>query len=282
MGFFQRGRPRVFAHRGGAALAPENTLAAFELGLRAGADGIELDVHLSAEGVPVVVHDLTLDRTTNASGPVALRTAAELARVDTGWHFAGARGDFPFRGQGLGIPTLRDVLQRHRGVPVIIEMKLDSEEMGLRVADDIRAAGAEGTACAAGYGATSAAAVRRILPHVATSACHAEVRLAVYRSWGGWPVKRPPFDGYQVPEHAGRIRIVSPRFIRHAHAAGLEVQVWTVDTEPDMGRLLGWGADALISNRPDLAATVRDAFVGAASSRSHPAEHLARIDAPGA
>jgi len=265
MAFFERGRRRVFAHRGGGALAPENTLAAFELGLRAGADGLELDVHLSADGVPVVVHDPTLERTTNAAGPVAARTAAELAQVDAGWCFAGARGDFPFRGQGLGIPSLREVLQRHRGVPIIVEMKLDSEEMGRRVLDDIRAAGAEGTVCAAGYGSTSAATVRRALPNLSTSACHAEVRLAVYRSWGGWPVKRPPFGGYQVPEHAGRIRIVSPRFIRHAHGAGLDVQVGTVDTEADMERLLRWGADALISNRPDLAVTVRDAFVGDAT-----------------
>ena len=265
MAFFQRGRPRVFAHRGGSAIAPENTLAAFEMGLRVGADGLELDVHLSADGVPVVVHDAMLERTTNAAGPVSARTAAELAGVDAGWHFAGPRGDFPFRGQGLGIPTLRDVLSRHRGVPIIIEMKIDSEEMGQRVAADIRAAGSDDSVCAAGYGTTSAASVRRALPHVATSACHAEVRLAVYRSWGGWPAKRPPFGGYQVPEHAGRIRIVSPRFIRHAHATGLEVQVWTVDTESEMERMLAWGADGLISNRPDLAVTVRDAFVGGAA-----------------
>jgi glycerophosphoryl diester phosphodiesterase len=268
MAFFQRGRPRVFAHRGGSALAPENTLAAFEAGLAAGADGLELDVHLSADGVPVVVHDPTLDRTTNAAGPVATRTAAELARVDAGSRFAGPRGDFPFRGQGCGIPTLRDVLLRHPGVPIIVEMKIDSDEMGRRVADVVRAAGAESWVCAAGYGSSSAAAVRRALPRLATSACHAEVRLAVYRSWGGWPVKRPPFAGYQVPEHAGRIRIVSPRFIRHAHAAGLEVQVWTLDTKDDMERMLGWGADALISNRPDLAVTVRDAFMRTADLAS--------------
>jgi glycerophosphoryl diester phosphodiesterase len=148
-------------------------------------------------------------------------------------------------------------------VPIIIEMKVDSEAMAAGVASDIRAAGAEDTVCCAGYGSTSAAAVRRLLPGVATSACHAEVRLAVYRSWTGWPAKRPPFGGYQVPEHAGRIRIVSPRFLRHARAAGLEVQVWTVDTEADMERFLAWGADALISNRPDLAVTMRDTFVGA-------------------
>ena len=263
MPFFRPGRPRVFAHRGGSALAPENTLAAFDTGLRAGADGLELDVHLSADGVPVVIHDDTLDRTTSASGPVASLTAAELARVDAGVRFAGSRGDFPFRGRGLGVPRLREVLERHPGVPIIIEMKVDSETMAARVAGDIRAAGAEETACAAGYGSTSAAVMRRLLPGVATSACHAEVRLAVYRSWGGWPVKRPPFGGYQVPEYAGRVRIVSPRFIRHAHAAGLDVQVWTVDTEADMERFLAWGADALISNRPDLAVTVRDTFVGA-------------------
>jgi len=263
MSFFGHGRPRVFAHRGGSALAPENTVAAFETGLRVGADGLELDVHLAADQVPVVIHDETLDRTTNAVGPVAARTAAELARLDAGWHFEGPRADFPFRGQELGIPRLRDVLMRHRGVPIIIEMKVDSEVMAARVADDIRAAGAEATVCAAGYGSTSAAVIRRLLPDVATSACHVEVRLAVYRSWGGWPVKRPPFGGYQVPEHAGRVRIVSPRFIRHAHAAGLEVQIWTVDTESDMERFLAWGADALISNRPDLAVAVRDTFAGA-------------------
>jgi glycerophosphoryl diester phosphodiesterase len=263
MPFFAPGRPRVFAHRGGSALAPENTLAAFEAGLRVGADGLELDVHLSADGVPVVFHDDVLDRTTDATGRVSARTAAELARVDAGFRFQSARGDYPFRGQGLGVPRLRDVLLRHRGVPIIVEMKLDSEELAARVADDIRAADALDSVCAAGYGSTSAATIRRLLPGIATSACHAEVRLAVYRSWGRWPIKRPSFGGYQVPEIAGRIRIVSPRFIRHAHAAGLEVQIWTVDAEADMDRLLGWGADALISNRPDLAVTVRDTFAGA-------------------
>jgi glycerophosphoryl diester phosphodiesterase len=65
-----------------------------------------------------------------------------------------------------------------------------------------------------------------------------------------------------VPEHAGRVRVVSPRFIRHAHRAGVKVQVWTVDADEDMRRLLAWGADALISNRPDLAVRVRDAVCG--------------------
>lgn len=256
--FFDSPRPLVFAHRGGCALGPENTLAAFDLGVRAGADGLELDVHLSADDVPVVHHDSTLDRTTLESGPLAARTAAELARIDAGWRFAD-RGMFPFRNQGIGIPSLRDVLRRYPDVRIIIEMKVDSREMGEAVARDVRAAGAADRVCAAGYGSRSAAAARAALPDMVSSASHAEVRLAVYRSWARWPVRRARYGVYQVPELTGLVRIVSPRFVRYAHAAGLKVQVWTVDEESDMRRLLAWGADGLISNRPDLAVRVRNA-----------------------
>jgi glycerophosphoryl diester phosphodiesterase len=255
--FFDHPRPLVFAHRGGCALGPENTLVAFDHGMQAGADGLELDVHLSADGVPVVHHDSTLDRTTSESGPLAARTVAELARIDAGCRFVG-RGAFPFRNQGVGIPSLRDVLRKYPDVPIIIEMKVDSREMGEAVAREVRAAGAAGRVCAAGYGARSAAAARAALPDMACGASHAEVRLAVYRSWARWPVRRARYGGYQAPELTGLLRIVSPRFIRYAHGAGFKVQVWTVDEETDMRRLLAWGVDGLISNRPDLAVQVRD------------------------
>jgi glycerophosphoryl diester phosphodiesterase len=258
--FFQSSRPLVFAHRGGCALGPENTLAAFDLGLAAGADGLELDVHLSADGIAVVHHDATLDRTTSASGPIASRTAAELARIDAGCRFAD-RGTFPFRNQGVGIPTLADVLRRYPDTRIIAEMKVDSPEMGEAVASEVRRAKAIERVCAAGYGARSVAAARAALPEMASSACHAEVRWAVYRSWGCWPVGHAPYGGYQVPEHNGRLRIVSPRFIRHAHEAAIKVQIWIVDDERDMRRLLEWGADGLISDRPGLAVLVRDVFV---------------------
>jgi len=246
----------VFAHRGGCALGPENTLAAFDLGLQAGADGLELDVHLSADGVPVVHHDVTVDRTTSHSGPVAGRTAAELARMDAGYRFSRG-GAFPFRDRGIGIPSLGEVLIRYRDVRIIIEMKVDSPQLGEAVARDVRAAAAIDRVCLAGYGARSAAAARAALPGVASSATHREVRLAVYRGLARWPPRDAGYGGYQVPERNGMIRIVSPRFVRDAHAAGLKVQVWTVDQEGDMRRLLDWGVDGLISNRPDAAAAVR-------------------------
>ena len=261
MPFFDYSHPRVFAHRGGCALGPENTLAAFDLGLAARADGLEFDVHLSADGIPVVCHDPTLDRTTDSSGPVAAFTAAELARVDAAYRFSPGGGRYPFRNQGVGVPTMREVLRRYPDLLVIAEMKVDSPEIGRRVADEIRAAGAVDRVCVAGFGALSMREVRQSLPEVATSACRAEVRLALYRSWVGWPVRHAAYGGYLVPEISGWLRVVSPRFIRHAHEHGRKVEVWTVDTREDMHRMLMWGVDGLISNRPDLAVQVRDEHV---------------------
>src|SRR5262245_49722453 len=117
--FFSSQRPLVFAHRGGAGLAPENTIAAFDNGIALGADGIELDVHLSRDGRLVVHHDRALVRTTNLSGLVSDYTAAELARGDAGYNFQ-TDGAFPFRGQGLGIPLLADVLVRYRDALIIV------------------------------------------------------------------------------------------------------------------------------------------------------------------
>lgn len=265
--FFERAlRPRVFAHRGGCALGPENTMAAFERGLAAGADGLELDVHLSSDGVVVVSHDATLDRTTDASGRIDRRTAAELSRIDAGYHWVDAGGNALFRACGVGVPMLRDVLRRFRDVPIIIEMKVDRREMGDAVAAEVMAASAVDRVCAASDGSRAVRAARDALPAMATSASRWDVRLALYRSWAHWPVRRVEYGGYQVPETAGLIRVVSPTFVRHAHQAGLEVQVWTVDEAVDMERLLAWNVDALISNRPDLAVSVRNRFMSAGQS----------------
>ena len=186
MTFLDNPRPLVFAHRGGCALGPENTIAAFDLGRAAGADGLEFDVHVSADGVVVVCHDDTLERTTNATGPVHTRTAAELARVDAGHRFVDASGAFPFRGLGVGIPTLQSVLTRYPEMFLIIEMKDNTPEMGRAVADAVRAAAAVDRVCAAGYGQQALDAARAALPGMATSASYPEARLAVYRSLARW------------------------------------------------------------------------------------------------
>jgi len=249
--FFESGRPLVFAHRGGAGLAPENTCAAFDRGLALGADGLELDVRLSRDGVVVVHHDPTLERTTNLSGPLAGFEADELARADAGCRF-GPRGSQPFRGLGIGIPRLDTVLSRYPETRLIIDMKENAVTLARATLDVIRRADALGRVCLGSFGLRAIRAVRAMEPAVATSAAKEEVRWALYRSWIGWPVTRVAYRGYQVPEIAGATRVVSPRFLAAAHLAGLAVQVWTVNAEDDARRLLGWGVDALITDRPDV------------------------------
>ena len=230
--FFTARRPQVFAHRGGSGPAPENTIAAFDRGLTLGADGLELDAHLSRDGVVVVHHDRTLDRTTRLTGPIAARTAGELARAD--------------------VPTLADVLARYPEVPVIVELKVNQVDLARAAVAAVQRAGAVDRVCLGSFGLRVLREARRIEPALATSAAREEVRWALYRSWCRWPVTRPAYSGFQVPERSGGTRVVSRRFIADAHAAGLGVQVWTVDTEADAGRLLDWGVDALITDRPDL------------------------------
>jgi glycerophosphoryl diester phosphodiesterase len=249
--FFESNRPLVFAHRGGAALAPENTMAAFENGLALGADGIELDVRASRDGVVVVHHDRALARTTDRHGDVAALEARALARVDAGYRF-GSDGHHPFRGRGIGIPTLADVLARCRDCRVIIEMKIGAIEFAAAVVEVVRRADAVERVCLGAFRRRGLRHVRVAVPALATSAAREEVRWALYRSWCRWPVRRPRYCGYQIPEFAEATRVVSPRFVRDAHGAGLGVQVWTVDTENAANRLLGWGVDGLITDRPDV------------------------------
>lgn len=260
--FFASRRPLLFAHRGGSGLAPENTLAAFDDAMARGVDGLELDVRLSRDGVVVVHHDHRLERTTSLAGTVESYTAAELARADAACRFVSALGGGnPFAAAGLGIPTLAEVLRRHRDARIIIELKLNEPALAAAVVGIVQAAAADERVCLGSFGRRGLRAARRLAPHIATSAAREEVRWALYRSWVGWPASHAAYDGYQVPETSGLTRVVSRRFVAAAHGAGLGVQVWTVDDRAAARRLLGWGVDALISDRPDVIKPVIDAPV---------------------
>jgi glycerophosphoryl diester phosphodiesterase len=255
---FPRSRRLVFAHRGGARLAPENTLAAFERGLAHGSDGLELDVHLSRDGVPVVIHDRTLERTTDAAGPVGARTAAELARVDAGYRFA-SDGAFPFRGQGIGVPTLEQVLRAFPAARVIVEMKQGEPALARAVMDVLTRTGAVGRACVGSFYRRGLDVIRAAAPEIATSASENEARWTLYRSWCRWPfARRRPYGAFQVPERAGRLRVISPAFLKQAHADHARVDVWVVDRPEDITRLFAWGVDGVITDRPDVAVKTRN------------------------
>jgi glycerophosphoryl diester phosphodiesterase len=261
-------RPLVYAHRGGSALRPENTIASFDYGLSLGADGLEFDVRLSRDGVVVIHHDATLERTTNGTGSVSSFTADELARVDAGHWFtpadwrgkSGTEGPFPYRGQGHGVPRLRQVLSRYPGVSLIIELKTNDPELAERTIADVQAENAADRVAFGSFGWRVLRTARRLAPHIPTGASREEVRLALYRSWVRWPLGKEAYREFQVPERSGPTRIVSRNFIRHAHRAGLKVKVWTVNDPADMRRLLEWGVDGLISDRPDLAVAAVSPF----------------------
>jgi glycerophosphoryl diester phosphodiesterase len=228
--------PLVFAHRGGSKIGPENTIAAFDRGLAAGADGLELDVHLSRDGVVMIHHDRLLDRTTSATGPLNDRTAAELAKLD--------------------VPALRDVLARYPGKKIIVELKQSRAALARAVVDEVRRASAVEHVCLGSFSDAALREARAYGPDVATSCGRLGVRFALYRSWCYLSPGRVPYQALQVPEMSGPTRVVSPRFVRMAHKAGVVVQVWTVDEAEDIRRLLDWGVDGIISDRPDVASRV--------------------------
>jgi len=255
-------RPIILAHRGGAALAPENTASAFDNGVACGVDGLECDVHLSRDGVPVVIHDSTVDRTTNGTGAVLDLTAAELAALDAGYRFA-RDGEFPFRDQGIGVPTLGDVFDRYPHVSLLVELKSANPRLASLVVEQIRAVDGIGRITVGSFHQGALDAVRACDPRIRTGADIDEIKSELAAAVCGSGVRTPPFQSFQVPELYAGMRVVTREFITRAHDVGVSVIVWTVDREQDILRLLEWGVDGLITDRPDIAVPVVREWAGA-------------------
>jgi glycerophosphoryl diester phosphodiesterase len=249
----------AIAHRGGSKLNPENTLAAFGHAATLGVDAIECDVRLSKDDEVVVIHDETVDRTTNCTGRVVDFTADELATFDAGHHFGGDAG-FPRRGLGIGVPRLRDALVQCPDLPFVVEIKGDQVRDVDQVLEVIRDAGAEDRVMIGGFDVGVLRAVRTLAPNLITSASSVEVRAALRRAVLFLRPKPSGYQAFQVPHVFRGRRILRRSFVRAARRAGLPVHVWVVDDPAEMRTLLGWGVSGLISDRPDLAVAVRDAY----------------------
>lgn len=251
--------PHVIAHRGGAGLWPEATRYAFTNAAQIGVDALEMDVHLTRDGELVVIHDATVDRTTDGTGAVKDLDVMELARLDAGakWDAPREPGSFPYRGLGEGVPRFVDVARDHPNVPLLIEIKPDGVETAIALCEALRQEGRTGDAIVGSFHIQALAAFRAACPEVATGAAPNEVRnfliLARMRLAGPY---RPAFDVLQVPVRQGSIEVVTPSFVRAAHAKGVAVHVWTVDEVSEIERLLDLGVDGIITDRPDRALTV--------------------------
>lgn len=240
----------VIGHRGAAAHAPENTLAGFQRGLDLGAEALEFDLRRSADGEAVVCHDSTLDRTTDRSGPVASRTVAQLREVDAGFRFTADGGrTFPFRGQRIGIPTLREVVTTWPGVPLLIEIKEAAvQEAAARV---LRETGAARRAVVAGADWRALAAFRE--PPFTLGASRRDITRLKFRL--GRP--DPACRSYAVPDSYHGLPIPTRGFVRRAAHLGATVHVWTVDEAATAVRLWGVGVNGIVSNRPEVVRAAR-------------------------
>ncbi|MDQ3183205.1 MAG: glycerophosphodiester phosphodiesterase [Actinomycetota bacterium] len=251
--------PVNLAHRGASSLAPENTIKAFRLAVEAGAGGLELDVHLTRDGHVVVLHDATVDRTTDGEGPVSEMTIDELCGFDAGYNFS-LDGELarPYRGRGVRVPTLEEVLREFPGVAVNIDIKAGRPGIEGAVFGVLREADALGRVLVV---STPHATVKRFRKvsggHVSTGASKWEIgvfyllsRLRLDR------LVRPAYDALQVPLRHRGITLVTSRFIRAAHDRGVRVDVWTINQANEMRRLLDLGADVIMTDRPRTLAEV--------------------------
>ena len=254
-----KGWPANFAHRGASTRAPENTLEAFRAAVEEGAGGLELDVRLTRDGHVVVWHDETVDRTTDGAGAVGGMTLSELRGLDAGFHFTPDGGrTHPFRGRGVRVPTLAEVLRGFPGARVNIDIKLKyppAAESVLRVLTEA-GAGERVLVASEHYGVVTR--FRRVSRgRVSTGASRREVRMF----WGLGRLRlerllRPAYDALQVPVSYLGIPVITPRFVEAAHARGVRVDAWTIDDPAEMRHLLDLGVDVIITKRPARLAEV--------------------------
>jgi glycerophosphoryl diester phosphodiesterase len=242
----------LVAHRGGARLAPENTLVAFRQAReRWWADMLEMDVHLSRDGQLMVIHDASVDRTTDGSGPVAELTLEEIQALDAGDSFEGPSGGDPFRGQGLRVPTLEEVIMTFTDVWINVECKAPRAARPL--ADLVTRMGAQDRVLIAAEAEATRRAAAGYRGPWGASRPQAMLFWVLHRLPGGSPYT-PAADILQVPQVWKGLPVVTRRFIREAQRLNIPVQAWTVDDEDDMRRLLDWGIDGIQTDRPDVLA----------------------------
>jgi glycerophosphoryl diester phosphodiesterase len=247
------GRPLVFAHRGGGGLFPENTLEAFRYSAQMGVDVLELDVHSTADGALVVIHDATVNRTTNGSGRVSEMTLAEIKKLDAGYRFSpDGEKTFPFRGRGITVPTLQEIFDSFPEMTFNVEPKQAEPSIVKPLCEMIRARKMSEKVIVGSFRQTAIDEFRQTCPEVATSATPGEVSefLAFYKVGLGKSYS-PPMQVLQIPERIGDLQIISRDFIETARKLNLQIHVWTINETEDMSRLIELGVDGIMTDYPD-------------------------------
>ncbi len=255
--FFEADKPLVIAHQGGDGLWPSNTMFAFRNAVNLGVDVLEMDVHSTSDGVIVVIHDATVDRTTNGSGRVQEFTFAELQTLDAGYRWPtlaeeSHRTDRPFRGRGITIPALEEVLQSFPEMRFNIEIKQQEPSIARPLCQMLREYNLTEQALIASFHPQSIAEFRAACPEIPTAAVEPEIRtFFVLNSLYIGHVYPSTAFAFQVPEYSGGQLVLSDRFVRSAQRLNLDVHPWTINDPQQMARLLDLGVNGIITDYPD-------------------------------
>ena len=250
-------RPLVIAYQGGDGLWPGDTLYVFEKAVELGVDVLEMDAHITRDGQIVLLHDEEVDRTTDGMGLVEKMTLAELKHLDAAYKWSNDGGQtFPYRGQGIRVPTLEELFQKFPQIRYVIEIKLTENPIEGPLCDLIREHNMQDKVMVASFHDEAMRNFRETCPEVATSASRTEVRNFVLLGKAflsgflapQYQSIQPPYD----PKESMNIPIMTKRFIREAHAKNIRVEPWTVDDPELMKQYIEWGVDGIMTDRPDL------------------------------
>ena len=244
----------VIAHRGGAQLRPENTLAAFAHAAALGADVLEMDVRATADGAIVVLHDATLERTTDGRGTVAALALAELRKLDAGYRWTADGGrSYPFRGKGIRVPTLAEVFARFPGARMNLEIKPAEAAFAQSLCGAIRRAGRTHQVLVASMSEDALGAFRDACPEAATSMGPGEVRAFFLAHLARLSALiSPRAAALQIPYRVGDTVVPSAPLVAAARGRNLRLHAWTVNDEDVLRRLIAIGVDGIITDRPDV------------------------------
>lgn len=246
--------PLVIAHQGGDGLWPGDTLYAYQQAAVLGVDVLEMDLHISQDGVLVIMHDETVDRTTDGTGTIEEMILEDIKALDAGYNWTPDEGaTFPYRGKGITVPTLEEIFQEFPNYHMTIEIKSTERSMAEPFCELIREYEMENKVLVASFHDERMEEFRRVCPEVATSSARRETTIFVLLSkvFLG-RIFSPSFESLQVPEESSNITVMTAQFVRAAHERGLRVEPWTIDNPEQMQLYIDWGVDGIITDRPDL------------------------------
>lgn len=245
-------KPEVIAHRGGLGQWPEETLFAFEQALKIGVDVIEMDVHSTADGVLVLLHNDSVDETTDGQGLVNNFKLKELQKLDAGYRWtADAEKTFPFRGHDIRVPTLEEIFLSFPHQRMNIEIKQTAPDIVEPFAAMIRKHNMQDKVLVASFSQQALTRFRRICPEVATSTSRIElIKFVLISKLLPGAAKAPTADAIQLRSRLSFLPIITKKIVRASHDRGLPIHAWTINDVEEMQRMIALGVDGIITDFP--------------------------------